>query len=101
PVGPQEPEDCPARHLEARAGERLLAAAAEPSAAEGLGEVFRVHGEHNPLIVPCRARPEPNRTLKNREPSDRTDLWSASPRNPPPGAALPPRSPPGEQRHFD
>src|SRR6266545_7290737 len=99
-VGSQQAEDRSARHLEARAGERLLAAAAEPSAAEGLGEVFRVHGEHNPLIVPRRARPEPDRALKNRKPSGRTDLWSASPRSPPAGAAPPTRSPPGGQRRF-
>jgi len=62
-VGSQEAEEGAAFHLEARARERLGATAPEVTTPEGLHEIARVDGKHNPFIVTRRrdavARGEP------------------------------------------
>src|SRR5216684_2053848 len=76
PVGSEQAEDCPAWNLQARAPEGLLAPAAQPSAPEGFRKVFRVDGEHGPLILPRGFGGRPRRALNRLKPSGRTDAWS-------------------------
>src|SRR5216684_4219440 len=76
PVGSEQAEDCPAWNLQARAPEGLLASATQPSAPEGFRKVFRVDGEHGPLILPRGFGGRPRRALNRLKPSGRTDAWS-------------------------
>src|SRR6266567_924955 len=87
PVGPEQAEDGAAWNLQARAPEGLLAPPAQPSAPEGFRKVFRVDGEHGPLILPRGFDGRPRRALNRLKPSGRTDSWSLRRKIPARGAA--------------